>query len=79
MEKPSEKRTERCSRMPVPTTVIRLEGHHWISMGLSSAVWDLTILGYPDLGTCSMSPQLGLVFYAISQGAQSQQPLAQGV
>lgn len=55
--------------MPAPTTVIRVEGHHWISMGLSSALWDLTILGHPDLGPCSMSLQLGRVVYAIFQGA----------
>lgn len=35
--------------------------------GLSSEVWDLTILGHPDLGTHSVLQQLEFAVNAISQ------------
>lgn len=52
-----EKKTERRSHMPEPNTVTWTKGHPWISVGPSSAVWDLTLLGHPDLGTCSVFQQ----------------------
>lgn len=50
-----EKKTERRSHMPEPTTVTWTKDRPPpISVRPSSAVWDLTLLGHSDLGTCSV-------------------------